>query len=187
MRQLHLWLGAWGALAAIAYGATGLVLNHRFGGGLPQGSSRELGVEQVAVPATARARIEDLRAWLEARGAQVQVQREQAASATQPLRWVLGGGTARESFLLEYLPGNATAQQRRSAHSPLAAALRLHKGVGGGLAWIVFADSIALGLVALGLSGLVLWSRGRTPAQWLRSLVGLSLLAFAGVLWLAAA
>jgi len=31
IRQFHLWLGAWGALAAILYGITGLVMNHRFG------------------------------------------------------------------------------------------------------------------------------------------------------------
>ena len=31
MRQIHLWIGAWGALATVVYGFTGLVLNHRFG------------------------------------------------------------------------------------------------------------------------------------------------------------
>ena len=31
IRQIHLWIGAWGALAAIVYGLTGLVMNHRTG------------------------------------------------------------------------------------------------------------------------------------------------------------
>ena len=31
IRQLHLWIGAWGAIAAIVYGLTGLVMNHRSG------------------------------------------------------------------------------------------------------------------------------------------------------------
>ena len=40
IRQLHLWIGAWGALAAVIYGFTGLVMNHRFGDGAwPQGKS----------------------------------------------------------------------------------------------------------------------------------------------------
>ena len=34
VRQLHLWIGAWGALAAVIYGLTGLVMNHRFGDGV---------------------------------------------------------------------------------------------------------------------------------------------------------
>ena len=29
VRQIHLWIGAWGALAAIIYGFSGLVMNHR--------------------------------------------------------------------------------------------------------------------------------------------------------------
>ena len=42
VRQIHLWIGAWGALAAIAYGFTGLVMNHRFGDNpWPQGESIE--------------------------------------------------------------------------------------------------------------------------------------------------
>ena len=42
IRQLHLWIGAWGALAAVIYGFTGLVMNHRFGDGAwPQGESSE--------------------------------------------------------------------------------------------------------------------------------------------------
>ena len=42
IRQIHLWIGAWGALAAVIYGFTGLVMNHRFGDGAwPQGDSEE--------------------------------------------------------------------------------------------------------------------------------------------------
>ena len=49
IRQIHLWIGAWGALAAIIYGFTGLVMNHRFGDGAwPQGDSEESGPRDAA-------------------------------------------------------------------------------------------------------------------------------------------
>ena len=55
VRQLHLWIGAWGALAAVADGFSGLVMNHRFGAAAwPQGDSEELGRQELVVPAPAR-------------------------------------------------------------------------------------------------------------------------------------
>lgn len=65
IRQLHLWIGAWGALAAIVYGFTGLVMNHRFGDDpWPQGDSIEAGRVVLEVPAQARGSAEDLSKWL---------------------------------------------------------------------------------------------------------------------------
>jgi hypothetical protein len=65
IRQLHLWIGAWGALAAIVYGFTGLVMNHRSGDNpWPQGESIEAGRVVLEVPAQARASAEDLSKWL---------------------------------------------------------------------------------------------------------------------------
>jgi hypothetical protein len=169
-------------------------MNHRFNGALPQGESRDLGVTQLPVPATAQISIDALRDWLRRGGSfTVQTSRVQLAvgadarlgKPAQPERWTLGGGSARESFALEYVPGNATAQLRRNVHSSLAALLRLHKGMGGGFAWTLLADSVALGFAALGISGLLLWSRRRSWLQVLLSIAGLAALAFGTTLALA--
>ena len=65
VRRLHLWIGAWGALAAVLYGATGLVMNHRFGEhAWPQGDSTESARVVLAVPAAARTSPEALSLWL---------------------------------------------------------------------------------------------------------------------------
>ncbi len=53
----------------------------------------------------------------------------------------------------EYTPGNATVDVRNTEQSPLATLLRLHKGVGGGIAWILLTDSFALAMLALGITG----------------------------------
>ena len=47
----------------------------------------------------------------------------------------------------------------------------------GGDGWRLLGDSFAIGMILLGLSGLLLWARGRTPKQMLVSVFGASLFA----------
>jgi hypothetical protein len=89
-------------------------------------------------------------------------------------RWTFNGGNARTTFQAEYVPGSETATIRTTVQSPLATLSRLHKGVGGGIAWILLSDSFAIGMVALGASGLIMWSRGRTPRQMALSVLGVA-------------
>jgi hypothetical protein len=179
VRQLHLWIGAWGALAAIIYGFTGLVMNNRFGDDAwPQGDTREAGRTALQIPAAARRTPEELSLWLrDTQRLDAQVIRKggkEGKEGKQPAKWNLSGGTASESWSLEYSPGKETAELKRSSHTPLAAITRLHKGVGGGWAWNLLADSFAVGLLLLGLSGIWMWARGRTPRQMIVSVLGLS-------------
>lgn len=186
VRQIHLWIGAWGALAAILYGITGLVMNHRFGdGGWPQGTSAETGRSALQVPAEARATAEQLSLWLlEARQLDAAIIRKSVAGS-QPEKWNLSGGTAGNSWSVEYVAGSDSAELKQSSHSPLAAFNRLHKGVGGGGWWILLADSFAIGMLLLGISGMWMWARGRGPREMVVSVMGLSTLAFLAVVGLA--
>ena len=128
VRQVHLWIGAWGALAAVVYGFSGLVMNHRFGDAAwPQGDSEELGRQEMSVPAPARETPEQLSLWLrDKHGLDAQVIRKGPPGGGKPggeakPKWTLSGGTAREAWTLEYSPGTDAAELKRSAHSPLAA------------------------------------------------------------------
>lgn len=183
VRQVHLWIGAWGALAAVVYGFSGLVMNHRFGDAAwPQGDSAETGRSALSVPAAARTSPEALSLWLRSEHAlDAQVIRkggpggaQRGGSAMPPAKWNLSGGTAREAWSLEYAPGSDSTELRRNEHSPLAAINRLHKGVGGGWAWIALADSFAIGMLLLGLSGLWMWLRGRRARDVATSVFALS-------------
>jgi hypothetical protein len=197
IRQLHLWVGAWGALAALLFGTTGLLMNHRAGpNAWPQGDSEEAAPLTLAVPAGARASREALRDWLRGaykldatsmRGGRPEGGRVGDREVRQPAKWSLGGGNARRSWTLDYVPGNATAELKRTVQSPLAALMRMHKGVGGGLPWRLLQDSFAIGMVLLGLSGLWLWARGRSLRQMVFSVMGLSTLLFGAVLAIALA
>ena len=192
IRQLHLWFGAWGALAAILYGCTGLVMNHRFAWNLPQGESVPAEPMRVSVPESARATPDALAAWLhDTHGLDALVKRVQppkdkvplgAGNASQPEKWTISGGSAREAWNVEYAAGDASLEIKRTSHGWLSAFNRLHKTQGGGLAWIALGDSFALAMIFLGLSGLVLWARGRTPKQMVLSVLGLAVVVLAAVL-----
>ena len=186
IRQLHLWIGAWGALAAILYGITGLVMNHRFGDGAwPQGDSSELDRTTLAIPAEARATPEQLSLWLrDTQALDAQVIRKGKPDDKLP-KWNFSGGSASESWALEYVAGGDSAELKRSSHTALAAFNRLHKGVGGGGWWILLADSFAIGMMLLGISGIWMWARGRDAKDMLFSVMGLSTLLFLAVLGIA--
>lgn len=101
------------------------------------------------------------------------------------VKWTFSGGSARDSWTLEVLPSQQTADVKRSGHTPLAAFNRLHKAYGGGWGWILLADSFAVGMVLLGLSGIWMWARGRTAPQMVLSVMGLSTLTFMALAGLA--
>lgn len=185
IRQVHLWIGAWGALAAIVYGFTGLVMNHRFGeGAWPQGDSRETARATLQVPGHARATPEALSLWLrQTQGLEPQaIRKGPPPSGSQAQKWSISGGSASHSWSIDYALGSDTAELKRSVHTPLAAFNRLHKAVGGGWAWTVLADSFAIGMLLLGLSGIWMWARGRTPKQMIASVLGLSVMVLAVVM-----
>lgn len=186
IRQLHLWIGAWGALAAVLYGATGLVMNHRFGDRpWPQGDSTDAARVVLAVPVAARTSPEALSLWLrKSAHLDAQVIRKGAPRGHDdaPAQWTLSGGDARASWTLQYTPGTAQADIRHSRQSWLAAFNRLHKAVGGGLAWVVLADSFATAMLLLGVSGLWMWARGRSAREMVASVLGASVVVLALVL-----
>jgi uncharacterized protein len=189
MRQLHLWIGAWGAIAAILFGITGFMQNHRGVMTLPQGDSTEVSRVELAVPESARASRDALRAWLRdeqhlivenqrappGRGGESRGGGGGSQRAPQQARWNFTGGNARVVTQVEYVEGAPSATVRTNVQSPLAVLERLHKGVGGGVAWILLGDSFALAMIALGISGLILWSRGRSLRQMIFSIVGVAL------------
>jgi hypothetical protein len=185
IRQLHLWIGAWGAIAAILFGSTGFVQNHRALLKLPQGDASEIGKIELPVPDAARASIDAMRTWL--RDEQhVDIDNARAMPSLPfdfngqrikpPARWMFNGGNARVSAQAEYREGDAVLTLRTTQQSPLAVLTRLHKGVGGGVAWVLLTDTFALAMVALGITGLLLWARGRSAKQMVFSAVGAAVL-----------
>lgn len=183
IREIHLWIGAWGAIAAILFGFTGFIQNHRDALALPQGDSIDVSTLIVPVPESARATPEKLRAWLRAEqhwdpgeahvrpGNPVEFHGQ---SIPQPSRWSFSGGNARTVVQVEYFTGAATLTIHTERQTPLAVMISLHKNEGGGLAWQLLEDSFALALIGLGISGLWMWARGRSVRRMAFSIVGVA-------------
>ena len=188
MRQIHLWVGAWGALAAVLYGITGFVMNHRFAMVLPQGDNVEVARLTVAVPSELRTDPDGLLSWLadthDLRDGSIR----QGPPGRGPARgesegaWSLRGGNARNTWSASYPPGASTIEFSQSQASWLASANRLHKSIGGN-AWILLSDSFAIAMTLLGITGLWMWARGRRPRTLVLSVVGVSTLISAVILW----
>jgi len=179
VRQLHLWIGAWGAIAAILFGVSGFMQNHRGIMKLPQGDTTEISSVELEVPESARASREAMRTWLhDTHQVDVEIQRQRGGEGgfggNSSKRWIFNGGNARMLTQVEYTEGASTVTIRKSENSPLAILERLHKGVGGGAAWILLTDSFAIAMVLLGISGIILWARGRTPVQMAFSILGVA-------------
>lgn len=186
MRQVHLWIGAWGAIAAIVFGFSGLVLNHRFALELPQGERETSEPVRIVVPDAARTDVEAMARWLATEhGMEPLSKRVRPApapteiggsKAEQPEQWTLSGGNATEGWSAEYALGDASLKLERTHFSPVAMLSRLHKSAGGGLGWILLGDSFALAMVLLGITGIVMWARGRRPREMVFSVLGVSAL-----------
>lgn len=196
VRQFHLWIGAWGALAAILYGFTGLVLNHRMGeNAWPQGKTTPVAQAVLDIPAEARATPEQLSLWLRdtqqldammirkgspggrPEGGRADARGQGRGEGAAPQKWTLSGGTAGNSWALEYTPGSDTADLKHNHSDVLAALSRLHKGVGG-FWWLLLADSFAIGMLLLGISGIWMWARGRSAREVVVSVMGVATVVF---------
>ncbi|WP_430759465.1 PepSY-associated TM helix domain-containing protein [Solilutibacter silvestris] len=184
MRQLHLWIGAWGAIAALLFGITGLVLNHRIGDNAwPQGKTEPVRKEQIVAPAEVRTSPEAMSTWLrQTRGLDADMIRKPRPGGGEggrpdgPQKWNFSGGSARNSWSAEYVVGGENVDVKWSTSSPLAVFNKLHKGIGGTW-WRVLSDSYAIAMILLALTGLWMWARGRGVKEMVMSVFALAALA----------
>lgn len=170
LRNVHGWVGLWGAALGLLFGTTGFLLNHRapplrIATGAPQVSSVQVPLPSPA-PDTPRA----LAAWLQQEykltGRLGRVQREPAhkvawddRDALQPEHWQMMFATPRESVMAEYWVGSGFVTLKHSENSFVAMLTNLHRGTGLGIGWILLIDTLAGSLVLLSLTGVLLWTQ----------------------------
>jgi hypothetical protein len=92
--------------------------------------------------------------------------------------------TPQERINVVYWAGDPRAEVTRERANFFATLARLHTGAGLGAGWILFADTLAGAMIALTLSGVLLWTKlhpGRLLAVGL--IGGTTVLGAALVLW----
>lgn len=167
LRRTHAWLGVWGAVLGLLFGFTGLLLNHRATMKIPGVSYTNTQWHLVLprpLPANADALGDYLQNELRIDRPPYQKKVEPAGptpwpGAQQPERWLVSFATPRETVNAEYWVGNTSVSVRRMDPNFLARLSRLHMATGASAAWILLTDTLAGGLIALSLTGILLWTR----------------------------
>jgi len=169
LRKVHGWVGLWGAVLGMLFGATGFLLNHR--AGPLRVSTGEPQVEQLQLPLPPQGFQSpgDMARWLKDElhidGKPGRARREPAhpvawgdRSAVQPEFWQVAVAGPGQGVQAEYWVGNGYVSVKRTQNSLLATMNNLHKGVGLSVGWVLLIDTIAGSLILLSLTGVLLWT-----------------------------
>lgn len=170
LRNVHGWVGLWGAALGMLFGATGFVLNHRAEPlRIPTGAPR-VETMQARLPDPIPQTPHELARWLrdaytlEGRLGRVQREPEHRVmwgerDTVQPEHWQLMFSTPKDSVMAEYWKGNDFVTLKRSENTFVGMLVNLHRGVGLSIGWILLIDTIAGSLVLLSLTGVLLWTQ----------------------------
>ena len=170
LKRIHAWTGFWGALLFLMLGVSGILLNHRSIWKIETGEPQEVSTMNVAV---APGLIRDEKAlgiWakhefallIEPRAPRKEEGGRKAFLGkphVEAPKWSQQFTHSNGRVTVEYVPGSASVAVRQEAVSALGFIKNLHKGTGVGLAWVLFMDSIAGALIAMSLTGFLLWTK----------------------------
>lgn len=192
LRKVHGWLGLWGAVFGFLFGASGIVLAHRAVLKLPVTKVEQSVVHYRLAPAPAS--VGELAARIsrefgfEGREARLKVEPARAVSwnggeMSQPERWEIAFDHPKRGVRVEYFVGNAYAKVDRVDATVVGTLARLHMATGVDAFWVLLIDSFAGSLMALALTGTLLWTQLRLPR--LAAACGLLGAPVLAVVWLA--
>ena len=106
-----------------------------------------------------------------------------SGSLAQPERWEIGFDHPKRGVRVEYFVGNAYARVERIDATWIGTLTRLHMSTGVDAFWVLLVDSFAGSLMALALTGTLLWTQLRLPR--LAAACGLLGAPVLAALWLA--
>ncbi|MBS0309415.1 MAG: PepSY-associated TM helix domain-containing protein [Proteobacteria bacterium] len=173
LRKIHLYVGLWGAVFGLMFGATGIVLNHRAILKLPVEKTVQKTV-QLAVPANAFATPGELSAWLQKElqfkpVAEPIVKSQPAKKVVwadrdvlQPERWTVSLNRPGGAINAEYFAGNRFVKLDQIDATPIGTLTRLHQSTGVNVFWVLLTDTIAGSLILLSITGILLWTQLHT-------------------------
>jgi len=193
LRRTHAWCGFWGASLALLFGATGILLNHRAVMKIPALHTQQTTIQIAlpgAPPADAQALALQLQHALRLDKPAINAKEEPSQDVQwsgvvvrQPRLSRVWFATPQRSYIAEYWAGNAYATVKQHDPNAFAFLARLHTGTGASVAWVLLVDTLAGGLIALALSGMLLWSRLHGPRLLALGLAGGSAALAVALVW----
>jgi hypothetical protein len=173
LRKIHLYVGLWGAVLGLLFGATGILMNHRAIMKIPVEKTVQKSA-QLPLPAHGFTTPEQMAAWLQQAlqftPAQVTQVKSQPArkvvwadqEVLQPERWTISLNRPDRGINAEYFVGNRFVKLDQLDATPIGTLTRLHMSVGVSPFWVLLADTIAGSLILLSITGLLLWTQLHT-------------------------
>jgi len=172
LRRIHLYVGLWGAVLGLLFGATGILLNHRAVMKIPVERAVQRQA-QVKLPEGGFAKADDMAVWLQAElkleAAPSRMKADPPRRITwndqpveQPERWTFNWQSPQRAVSAEYFVGNRFLKVETQDATPLGLLMRLHQAAGVSAFWVLLADTIAGGMMVLSITGLLMWTRLHT-------------------------
>jgi hypothetical protein len=186
LKRIHAWTGFWGALAFLLIGVSGLLLNHRATLKIDTGAPREVMEASIAVDPALIKSPEDLGKWAQTqfgtaleprapraeggptrgpRGDQSAGERVQmmGRDIQEAIVWQQAFNGVNGVLTVAYTPGSAAVKATKSEQTVWGVLKNMHKGSGMNWIWVLFIDTMAGGLIAMAITGALLWSRLHGP------------------------
>jgi hypothetical protein len=194
LRRTHAWCGLWGAALALLFATTGFLLNHRAVLKIPALHTAQATMQlalAAPLPQSADALAQRVQRLLQLEKPAVVVRTEPAArvywsgtAVRQPPLFRAFFASPQRSFVAEYWQGNTYVTVKQQDPNFFAYLTRLHTGAGASAAWVLLVDTLAGGLIALALSGVLLWSRLHGPRLLALGLMGTCIACAIAAVWL---
>ncbi len=174
LKRVHAWTGFWGALLFLMLGVSGVLLNHRDTLKIDTGEPVEVSAMNIAVPAGSIRTEKALGEWAKAEfdlkaeprppkggGEKGKGGPKSFLGKKRPEaeKWELNFNHVNGRITVEHVKGSGSVAVKQTSQNLLGALKNLHKGTGVGIAWILFIDTIAGALIAMAVTGFLLWSR----------------------------
>lgn len=173
LRQIHLYVGLWGAVLGMLFGVTGVLLNHRAILKIPV-EKTVVRAMQMQAPQEGFKSPQHMSQWLQQElrftPASTPIVRTQPSQTlvlsdrelVQPERWNVSLTRPANAINAEYFVGNQSIKIENVDATLLGSLTRLHMSVGVNAFWVILADTIAGSLILLSLTGLLLWTQLHT-------------------------
>ena len=198
LKRVHGWTGLWGALLFLLMGTSGFLLNHRSVLKIDTGKPVEVSAMDITVPTGGFKDADALAAWAkrelnlttegkapprsDARsddGPRVLMGKPHA----EPEKWTRTFTLPDGRITIDFVPGAPFATVRREGQGLFATIKNIHKGVGLGMAWVLFLDSIAGALITMSITGFLLWTRLLGSRLVAGGIAGVSLALAVAAIW----
>lgn len=192
LRDLHGWIGLWGAVLGLLFGATGIIHNHRtvLKIELAKPASNEV---KLMVPESAKKNPEAMSSWLRETllmDREPRIKKEKAELVSwngqevmQPEHWDIRFVAPQYKVMIDYWVGSNMASVKRTDETWVGTIDNFHRANGAGVGWVLLADSIGGSMILLSVTGILLWTelnRRKTIGAiiFVASMVGMIVIAF---------